>query len=152
MMIDKEIIKNTIAKILLMDFGDTIPHQNLAADLGVTYGTADYTFAVSRIKNECLEQGKMLENVFKVGYRITAPDDYSNRALRQYKQGARRISRGQEILDYAPTEKMSQDGLAQYRNIKDRSAALNAHLSGAIVELRLLQKNHPLRPLPPKQD
>lgn len=144
-MIDKEIIKNIVSKIQSMDYGDTIPHQNLAADLGVEYGSTDYSFAVSRIKHECLEHGKMLENVFKIGYRITAPDDYSGRALRQYKQGARRISRGQKILDYAPTEKMSQDGLTQYRNIKDRSSALAAHLSGAIVELRLLQKQHPLK-------
>lgn len=144
-MIDKEIIKKVVGQIQAMDYGDTLTHQQLAADMGIRYPSCDYRSAISRLQRECLESGKMLECIIKVGYRITAPDDYSSRALRQYRQGARRISKGQKILDYAPTEKMTPEGLAGYRKIKDRSSALAAHLSGAIVELRLLQKNHPLK-------
>lgn len=145
-MIDKEIIAKMVERIQGMDYGDTLLHQQLAADLGVKYASPDYRAAIAKLQRECLERGRLLENVIKVGYRITRPDDYSSRALRQYRQGARRMSKGQKILEYAPTDKMSPRGLAQYRNIKDRSAALNAHLSGAIVELKLLQKSHPLKP------
>ena len=143
--IDKEVIKKVVEQVQAMDYGDTLTHQQLAADLEIKYPSNEYRSAISKVQSECLERGKMLENIVKIGYRITAPDDYSSRALRQYKQGARRISRGQKMLDYAPIDKMSQNGLMQYRNIKDRSSALAEHLSGAIVELRLLQKQHPLK-------
>lgn len=144
-MVEKEALKNTVSKIIAMGYGDTITHQELAVDLQVRHLSADYRFAISKLKRECLENGKMLESIMKVGYRITNPDDYTSQALRQYRQGARRLSTGQKILDYAPTEKMSPEGISQYRNIKDRSAALNAHLAGAIVELKLLKKQHPLQ-------
>lgn len=145
-MINADIIQLISARIQAMDYGETITHQQLAADLGVRYGSCSYRSAVSKLQRDCLEHGKLLENIVKVGYRVTRPDDYTSRALRQYNQGARRIKKGSEILKYAPTENMSQQGLAQYRDIADRARTLEAHMSGAIVEMKLLRKAHPLTP------
>lgn len=144
-MLDKEILKNVVTKILNMDYGDTITHDELAKDFNVVCNSDIYYQYIRKLKNECLECGKMLENIMKIGYRITSPDDYSNRAITQYKHAARRMKKGEKILQYAPTQNMSKEGLTEYRRVNDRIRLLNAHMSGAIVELKLLndKKQHP---------
>lgn len=144
-MLSKEILTQVTDKILSMDYGDTITHQELAAEFGFRPKTVDYRSAISKLKRECLERGKGLRSIHNVGYQIIPPGDYSDQALKCFKQGAKRITQGDKVLRYAPTEKMNQDELSEYRHIEDRYKMLVASVSGANVEMRLLRKRNPLR-------
>ena len=143
-MIDIEIIKSAVDKIQSMNYGEDIPHSELAEMLGVAYKSSAYRAAMSKVQARCLEAGKMLESIHKIGYRITYADDYSEQALKQFRQGALKMSKGEKVLTFAPVNDMSQAGLIQHRNIMDKVLILNAHLSGAMVELKQLKKTHPL--------
>jgi len=143
-MLDKEAIKKAVETITAYDYGTLILHTDFMRLFDLEPSSKDYYHTVSAVQRECLEAGKMLENIHNIGYRVVRPDDYSKQALRQCKLGVKRISMGQKILDYAPTKEMSAHALKEYREIKDRTNALNAHLTGGIVEMKMLHKSHPL--------
>lgn len=144
--INKDILRVVVEKMLNLDYGETITHDDLSKDFVVKYDSGIYRRYITALKHECLENGKLLENILRIGYRITNPDDYSRQALTQFKYAAKKIKKGEKILNHAPINDMSKEGLTEYRQINDRARALNAHISGAIVELKLLKnnKNHPL--------
>jgi hypothetical protein len=144
-LLDKEIIKIVVEQITDdYIFGHTLVHSDLLFMLGLKEKGKDYYAEMRRVSRGCLECGKMLESIHGIGYRVSYPDDYGSHAVREFKRGARRLTKGQKILDYAPVKHMSEIGLVEYRRVRDRAVELQAHFEGAIVEMKLLQKPHPL--------
>ena len=141
--VDIEVYKKIVAKIENMDYGETITHEQFADELGLIVKTQKYYQAMAKLCNMCLDIGKMLECVNRYGYKITYPDDYASSAVVKYKHGFNRLKKGEKILKHAPVNDMSEHGRTAYRLIADRASALTIHMSGAIVELKLLQKQHP---------
>jgi hypothetical protein len=116
--------------------------------LGVKYSSNDYRTAISKIRKNCQEKNKMLENIPSIGYRITLPDNYTDHAIRQYKSSVKAAERGNKVMQYAPVDKMSLLAQQAYREVQDRQLRLNAHLQGSIVEINYLNKRAP-QALPP---
>lgn len=143
--IAKEIIERVSHEIAGEEYGKILSHIELARMLEQDPCSRAYYGAIARVNKVLTEQGKMIENIHKLGYRIVRPDDYSTHALSRYKQGARAISKGERVLRYAPVQDMSESGRIEYRAITDRAFALRAHMEGAIVELKLISRKHPLR-------
>lgn len=140
----KSTIESALDQILSTEYGATITHADMAYALQKHFPSRGYYMDVNRLKREAANNRRMLEVVRGVGYRVVSPDDYAGCALRQYRLGAKRLSAGSRILQNAPMEEMSREGLVEHRRISDRAVALEAHMAGAIVEMRLIKREHPL--------
>lgn len=76
------------------------------------------------------------------------PDNFVDHSLKHYKRGFNEMQKGYDVLTYAPTKNMSQEGRVRYRRVHDRAVTLTAAMKGASVELKTLssQKKHPMSP------
>ena len=140
-----ELLVDVVSKY---DYGDTITHQDIESIIGEHYRTAKYNSVVNQAKKHLLENhSKAIENMRGYGYRVIQPDDYVKRSLCHYKRGFNEIQKGKDILDYAPTENMSQEGRETYRAVYDRSVTLISSMAGAKVEIiGLSRKKSPFSP------
>jgi len=145
-MLSQKILEKAIAIVDSCNYGHTLLHDELAEMLCEPKNSRTYYCAVQKLNNTCLERGKMLECIYKLGYRVVDPDNYSKQAVKQYKYGANRLKKGMKILNYAPQEKMTPYGHAEYRSVMDKAKLLEAHVAGAVVEINKLQRQqHPLQ-------
>ena len=143
-MIDPDLMNNAVEFMKNRSYGDSVTHEGIAKYLKVEPQTPIYYQAMQKIKTECLSSGKMLQSVQKIGYRIAEPDDYSEAALREVKNGSRRLSYAAKIIRYAPVNRMTDEGRSVFNQVSGTYTALNAQLKGGVIELTLLQKKHPL--------
>lgn len=125
-------------------YGETIPHEEILAILGMGGKDANYYAHVSRARKECLKRGRLVKNIPNQGYRVIEPDEYAGAAVKQYVAGAKHLSHGQKILQVAPVDSMTDHGRRVFLHTQERAHILNAHMAGAVKELNLLQKPHPL--------
>ena len=143
---DKIKVEKLVNYILQKDYNEILYHKELCRELNVEYNSSEYFHYMTKVKKVLLEKGKALENIYKTGYRVANPDNYSDMAVNQYRLGFKRLSKGEKILKYAPTQDMSKQGLDTYRQVADKAQQLHAALAGGVVELKLLnrKKEHPL--------
>jgi len=140
----QQLVHETSEYIMNFGYGYTICHEELEEILGVKKVEALYRRLMSQIMKVCLEKSHMLVNIRGVGYKLTEPDDYGDYSIRQYKIGAKRLEKGKSILQYAPIEKMSEQGRAVTNNILEKAETLHAAIVNGVVEMNLLRKNNPL--------
>ena len=138
-----EILAEWISKL---DYGDIIRHSEIANIIKEVYKTTKYYSIVSKAEKLLANMnGKRIENIPGVGYRMLEPGKYTNHALKYFKRGFNDISKGTDTLEKAPTKDMTADELDTYRQVNDRAVLLNAHMRDAVVELRTLsRKEHPM--------
>lgn len=135
------------ARIVTMDYGDSISHQEIEQLIGARKNSSKYNFIINKSKKKLLESGKMIESVRGYGYRVVEPDYYSRKAVSQVSSAGRRIASGAKILQFAPTAHMTEDGRTVHRRLSDRMALLNAAMHGATAEVKVLcSTRHPFLP------
>ena len=142
----QEKIQAIVDLVMAKDYGDTITHVEIVMATKERGKTQSYWDAVCAAGKRCINSGRMIESVHGVGYRIVKPDDYTEQSIKQIASGAKKIERGAKILDHAPVQDMTQEGLERYNRVTDRMRLLNASLAGAKVEISMLNKGrkHPL--------
>lgn len=140
-----ELLVDVISKY---EYGDTITHNDIESIIGEHYRSAKYNSVVNQAKKHLLENySKAIENMRGYGYRVIKPDDYVHKSLGHYKRGFNEIQRGKNILDYAPTDDMTKEGLETYKKVYDRSVTLISSMAGAKTEIiRLSKKRIPFPP------
>lgn len=91
----------------------------------------------------------MIKSIRKSGYQVVEPDDYTAHSVRQVVAGAKKIDSGVKIMRHAPVSNMTPEGVESYNRVNDRLQILQASITGAKVELKLLgaRRPHPLRQL-----
>ena len=129
------------------EYGATIEHWKIADIIEEVVGTQQYRDIVDKAKRELLDSGKMITNVYKVGYRVVNPDEYTDQSARCVVSGARKIDKGTRILENAPVKDMTQYGVQKYNTVSDRIRILQAAVCGAQVEIKMLnsKRENPLR-------
>lgn len=127
-------------------YGTTFEHFKIAGIIDEQYGSPQYSEIIQRAKKELESCGKMIVNVFGVGYRIAYPDEYVDQSARKVTDGARRIDKGVHILDNAPVKDMTQMGAQRYNAVSDRMRIMQAAIHGAKVEIKMLanKRQNPL--------
>lgn len=145
-MTKQESIKAVVAYLANLEYGETATHYQLAEIAGVKKNSADYRAIMTRVQKRMLDHGHMIENVRGVGYKVCNPDDYSGVSVKLAVSGAKRIDKGVKVLRNAPVNKMSADGRAKYNTVNDRMMILQAAVTGAKVEITMLEskRQHPL--------
>lgn len=138
-MTKSESVKHVVQYLASAEYGDTITHNRLAEIAGVREGSEAYRNIMARVQKKMLDHGHAVENVRGVGYRVLDPDDYSGVSVRLAVSGARRIDRGVKVLRNAPLQDMSADGRARYNTVNDRMMILQAAVTGAKVEITMLE-------------
>lgn len=125
-----------------------IVHAKISSIVQEEYRQQKYFSVVQAAKKILLkEYGIILESVHGDGYRLVLPDDFTRQSLRHYKRGFNEFQKGMDVLSYAPTKYMSEEGRAEYRRVNDRAVILHASIKGATVELKTLcEKRHPFLP------
>lgn len=145
-MVRQEKIRALIEHVIQLEYGNIMPHYEIEQIIEEKQKSDQYKSVIASAKKELLALGKMIENIHGVGYRVTNPDDYTTQSIKYATAGARAISRGAAILDKAPVQNMSAEGVQEYNAVADRMKMLNAFVSGSKVELRMLasKRKHPL--------
>jgi len=144
----KKTVQNLVEKISSMDYGETVTHMDIECITGISRHSSKYGSILSRAKRQLQEEGKMIVSVWNVGYRVLEPDEYSKQAISSIISGGRRITAGKQVLQNAPTAKMTEDGRRTHQLISDRVMILEAAVAGASTEVRMLSNKH--NPMLPK--
>ena len=142
----QEKIEKLVEAIFAKEYGETIPHWEIEQIIGENQKSTRYHSVVSSAKKKLVKVGKMVENVKGVGYRLVYPDEYTDQAVKLVTSGAKRIDKGSKVLQNAPVSDMTQSGLQAYNTTCDRMRILQAAVTGAKVELNLLnsKRKNPL--------
>lgn len=127
-------------------YGETVPHTELAEAASLRWKDKEYRYLMSAVGKKMLETGRMIESVHGVGYRLVEPDKYSTKSVDCVLSAGRKLDKGVKILDNAPIGDMTSDGVQRYNNVRDRMTILQAHVTGAKVEINMLdgKRKHPL--------
>ena len=135
-----------VSSIKDLQYGDIIPHENLAQMIDETYGTSHYRSLITKAKKILENQyGIFLQSVHGEGYKIVKPDDTTDVSLGHYKRGFKAMNKGYKALKNAPISQMTAEGRERYRKVADRAELLNASMQGVHVELKTLaRKPHPM--------
>lgn len=143
----KKIVQSLVDKISAMDYGDTITHMDIERVTGISRHSPKYGSVMSRAKRQLQEEGKMIVNVWNVGYRVLEPDEYSQQAISRIVTGGKWITKGKKVLHHAPVAKMSEGGRRTHQLVSDRTMILEAAVAGAATEVRMLgKKRNPYLP------
>lgn len=134
----QEKVKALVEAFANENYGVTIEHYKIASIIDERQGSQKYREIVDKAKKELLDSGKMIANVFGVGYRVVPPDEYTDQSVRSIELGTKRIDTGMRILTNAPTKDMTQSGLQRYNSVADKSRILQAAMHGAKVEIKML--------------
>lgn len=142
----KDKIKAAVDLVMSRNYGDVILHQEFAAVMHENGLTPVYRDVMQAASKKCVDSGRMIESVHKVGYRVVNPDDYTGQSIKCIASGAKKIDNGARILSHAPVCDMSLTGLEAYNKVNDRMSILRASLAGAKVEISMLgeKRRHPL--------
>lgn len=138
-----EILAREISK---MNYGTIIPHKDISKIIKEPYPSHKYNSELQRAKKILLkEYNRKLLNVRGDGYKIINPGDFVDESLKHYKRGFNEMQKGQDTLEHAPVNDMTNEERTTYRNVYDRAMLINASVKGAVVELRTLgtKKSHP---------
>lgn len=135
--------------IMAKNYGDIIYHQEISEQIGERMNTPRYFSTITAAKKVLLESGRMIKSIRKSGYQVVKPDDYTVHSVRQVVAGAKKIDDGVKIMRHAPVGNMTPEGVESYNRVNDRLQILQASITGAKVELKMLgtQRPHPLRQL-----
>lgn len=142
-MTKEEKIKALVDAFIDESYGATLEHFKIAGIIEEEIGSPQYRQIVQRAKRDLLDSGKMITSVFGVGYRVVDPDEYTDQSVKCVVSGARRIDKGNRILDNAPVKDMTQIGVQRYNVVTDRMKILKAAVTGARVEIKLLNSKRP---------
>jgi hypothetical protein len=122
------------------EYGTIHTHDEISDIMKLSPKTAKYYGMVGRANKKLMQGGKMLVNVKEKGYQVVNPDDYTDKSLEKFKQGANKIRQAHIIVDYAPVTKMSETGLKRYRNYADRLGIARAIMEGSYKEVSILAR------------
>lgn len=146
-----EIIKNKKKSEILAekfaetDYGDVLLHSEISVIIQEPYPSPKYSMTISKAKKILLHKyQKCIECIIGDGYRVIYPDDFVGSALKHYKKGFNEMKKGEDTLQNAPVQNMTEEGRMVFRRVYDRAVILNASVQGATVEIKALAKKpHP---------
>lgn len=131
-----EALKNT-------EYGAEISHESMMRLTGFDQKGKDYYELVGAVNDKLTEIGKRLRNIHGVGYKFISPDEYAEESRRQIEYAGKRLNEADKVVTYAPSAKMSQEGLSKFRAFADRFSSLKAHMIGVRKELSVLVNEKP---------
>lgn len=143
---NKTNVEMLIETIRELDYGTIIEHKIIEKIINETYQTQKYYSIISKANETLLKEGKKISCVNKIGYKVIEADEYSDEALDVFKQSFNRMKKANNILLYAPVEKMSNEGKIRHNNILDKSLILYESMRKTSIELKKIsrKKPHPL--------
>lgn len=148
-MTKQEKIKTVVDFIANTPYGETVTHDQLSYLMEEKKNSRDYWYIMSRVQKKLVDHGHIVQNVRGKGYKVVDPDSYSAISVKHAVNGAKLIDRGVKVLRNAPVSDMTQEGVQRYNTVNDRMVILQAAVTGAKVEITMLEskKPHPLAAL-----
>ena len=133
-----------IDAVMAMPYRSVITREEISRLVDEPVGTNKFYGLIGKARRKLEVRGKVLKTLQNQGYQLLHPDDCAEMSIQYYKRGGKAISRGARILNYALVDEMSPDALNRYREVYEKARAIHAGLQGAVVELNLLSRPHPL--------
>ena len=134
-------------RLLDMNYGDVLTHQEISAIIGEENGSQKYNSIIQQAKKLLLKNHRAIESVRGQGYRMVEPGGFVDLSLSHYKKGFNEMQKGTDTLRSAPVNDMTDEERTVYRRVNDRAVILQAAMNGAKVELKTLgMKEHPMSP------
>lgn len=131
--------------IMGLDYGNTITHNEISEIIQESPKSPKYYSIITKVKKELLKEGKTVKSISGHGYFVINPDEYTDLSLDHMKKGFNQVDKGYQVLQYAPTSQMSEEGLQRHRHISDKAQSLKAMVAGGCVELKLLNRKSRLK-------
>jgi len=127
------------------DYGDVLLHSEISIIIQEPYPSTKYSTTIQKARKILLHKyNKSVECIIGDGYRVIYPDDFVKDALKHYKRGFNEMKKGEDKLQNAPVQNMTEEGRIIFRRVYDRVVILNAAVQGATVEIKALAKKpHP---------
>lgn len=126
-----------VGLIQTREYGESIPHAEIAAATGLSYGTQRYFQQVQRARRVLLtEWRKELETLKGTGYRLVNPDEFNGRFRRQLRLAGRPIRQGLRVLVAAPAERLTDAQNAQNSDALAKMGALESLRKRTAAETR----------------
>lgn len=117
--------------------GTEIGHGDIAALMGISYGSQRYRNQVSKWKRAMLrEHDRAVLSVTGVGYRLVEPDRYTSHSRDVFMQGRRRIKKAVRIAAVAPIEQMTQEQAQKHANHLAYLAPVVSAVNAGMVKTR----------------
>lgn len=136
-------IRSVVDYIANRPYGETITHDEIAEISETKKDTRDYWYLMSKVQKKLVDHGHIVTNVRGIGYRVVDPDDYSAVSVNHAVKGAKLIDKGVKVLRNAPLSDMSDIGRQRYNTVNDRMVILQAAVTGAKVEITMLESKRP---------
>ena len=142
-MTKQERIKTVVDYIANLPYGEIITHDKLAYIADVKQKSQDYRDIMFRAAKRLIDHGHIIKNIRGVGYQVIDPDDYSALSVKHAVRGAKLIDKGVKVMRNAPVSDMTQEGRTRYNAVNDRLTILQAAVTGAKVEITMLESKRP---------
>ena len=134
----QEKIKALEDAFLSKDYSEELQHYEIEQIIGERKESIAYRGIIMDVKRRLLNDGHMIVSNRGIGYKVARPDEYTDGSVKSIMAGARRIDRGQKILQCAPVNDMNQYELQEYNDVRDRVILLSASVAVAKAEVKRL--------------
>lgn len=136
--------KNLYNAVIETEYGVLYPHKEIEEILGIPrlidgeYNNEEYYCAISEANIRLIKEGKMIYNVFGVGYKVLNPNEYPD-YIREREEKAAELRRNTlTVTAYAPRDHMD----AGKRELLDRQqATITRQLLNNSKDLKQLYSN-----------
>ena len=118
------------------EYGSFHSHEEIAAILGIEYGTRDYYSSVNWVSDEMAFIGKRIQCVYDKGYRVLFPAEYPEAAYTDTKRAGRVLKTGIDKLHHAPTKDMDHGTQKKVENIGVNLARTYVTLVSTATEVK----------------
>lgn len=126
--------------IIGMDYESMILHTEIEQVIDTKRDEKGYYSVINKAKKKLLEANKGLINITGQGYKMIHPDEYVDLSLGYIKRGFKQIGKGYKVIESAPVDGMTKEGLERYRQVSDKTKSFHAMIAGGCTELKLLSR------------
>lgn len=133
----KEKLQKAIEYILDLDYGDTVTFTTMGNILG--YNLDDeaefrkFRSQMARVKNFCIDYGKLIKTITGIGYYVMKPKQISSYCYRTYiRKTMDLIDKSERILAHTDTNELSEIRMNEYNEVRELNRAVDKNIWATI--------------------
>ena len=130
-------MQKAVEHILDLDYGDTITFLTISQILGFNLDDdrdlRRFKNCMSRIKNFCIDYGKVLKSIPGIGYYVMKPKQIPSYCYRTYiRKTMDLIDKSERILIHTDTNELSEIRMNEYNEVRELNRAVDKNIWATI--------------------
>lgn len=132
-------MQKAIEYILDLDYGDTVTFATMGQILGFNLEDEKefkkFRSTMARVKNFCIDYGKVLKTITGIGYYVMKPKQIPSYCYRTYiRKTMDLIAKSERILTHTDTNELSEARTNEYNEVKKLNADVDETIWNTIEE------------------